>query len=265
MELDASLPPALLDELRPRLDARREELPVWSVENVCPSSKVQAAELASLDREEAKVARAAAEESLKLAAEVGARYLVLRLGEVRRMADDWTRARRQWLRGDFDGERAAQLARKRMLAGTPHLDPARRALDELSRRADDAGVTLAVRTPSRATGFPSAIELGVLLADLRGGPIAPMWDLPATHLLAEFGVPVAETASAWKSAPLVHAADACGPLAGLVPGTGELDLAPLFADVRSDADVVFTPWARLDAHEVEAGTEAVRRLASTKK
>src|SRR5205085_306971 len=56
VELDASLPPPLLDELSARLRARREELPVWAVENPCPAPARAEPQLASIDRSETRAA-----------------------------------------------------------------------------------------------------------------------------------------------------------------------------------------------------------------
>ncbi|HEX2570862.1 MAG TPA: hypothetical protein VH877_14990 [Polyangia bacterium] len=260
IELDASLSPPFLEALLLRLRPRLGEFPVWVVENVCPDRREQAAELASHDKEEARTAVRAATETLRLAAELEAGLVSLRLGEVSALKSAWPRVRRRFLRGELDDQALADQLRKRAVLGTSHLDPARRSLEQLARRADDLGLRLGIRTPARFIGLPSAIELLTLLDDLSGAPLVPLWDVPASHLLTAFGVPFAEITSAWQRAPFVYLGDACGPIAGLAAGRGELDLAGLVRGLTSATRAIFRPWLGLDEDEVLAAMASLQGL-----
>lgn len=260
VELDASLDEGLAAELARRLARRRDALPVWSVENACPRTRASRAELASPDREEASAARAAAEGTLRLGAELGAEWVAITLGEVKILQAAWPRVRRAFLRGALDTGEQAALMRERAARGQAQLDAARRSLDHLGRIAGALGLRLGLRNPARYIGLPSAPELGVLLADLQGAPIEPLWDVPAMHLAAGFGMPADETTAAWCRAPLVRLADACGPVAGLAAGAGEIDLPTVVSRMAEDARAIFPPWSGLDPDEVVYAVSSLRKL-----
>jgi sugar phosphate isomerase/epimerase len=274
VELDATLPRRLLEELLPRLAGRREELPVVALENVCPApderrpGSRRAAELAALDRSEAAAALDAALETVRIAGELAAAsgrrvWVLVQLGEVDALRSGWSSLRRAFLRGELDEEEAlrSRLARERAARGRPHLDPARRALDRLARRCEASGVVLGIRNPSRHHGLPAPLELRFLLEDLAGGPVAPALDASAAHLADVMGlVPLADTLAAWRASPIAHLADACGPVAGLPPGRGELDLPSVIGALDRPTDAVFSPWPGLEEREVLAGVTALRAL-----
>lgn len=268
--LDDSLPPAYLAELVPRLVARRGELPVWAVENVCPTSRRAAAQLAALDREEAAVAVEVAEETLRLCADLGGAsdeggpILIVRLGEVSAVRDRWPPLRRAFLRDELDDTTlGARLARERDAHAPRHLDAARRSLHRLGRAAEARGVRLGLRNPGRPIGLPSPVELGVLLADLDGAPVVPVLDLPAAHLGDALGLrPLDETLKAWATSPLSLVADACGAVFGLAPGMGELDLAAALRPLPATCRLVFAPSPLLDERELLEGAAALHRLSA---
>ena len=263
VELDDSLDGGLLEELVRRLGARRDELAVWIVENVCPASSAARAELGSRDRGESDAAIAAGIESVRLAGELEAPLVLLRLGEVATAKPDWPDARRAFLRGELDADSAvrARLVAHRAAGARAHLDPLRRALERIARAADAGGVTLGLRNPSRFIGLPDPIELRLLLDELAGAPLAPAFDAPAAHLVDAMGLgPLADTLAAWQAAPACHLADACGPIAGLPPGSGELDLAAVVAALDPAATFIFTPSAALDESEVFAALASLRTL-----
>jgi hypothetical protein len=171
--------------------------------------------------------------------------------------------RRAFLRGELDAdrERRERLLRRRMVSAERHLDGARRALDALARRADGAGVRLGIRNPGRYLGVPLPLELRLLREDLAGAPIAPAFDAPAAHLADAMGfVPLDDTLAAWSDSPLVQVADACGPVGGLPPGRGELDVSTLVGRLEKTAHAVFPPWPALTPEEVLDGMARLRRL-----
>lgn len=264
--LDDSLPPGYLAELMVYLAARRAELPVWAVENVCPAARWAAADLGALDRDEALAAVEAAEQSIRVAGELaggeGGAMVLLRLGEVAAIRSRWPALRRAFLRAELDETTlTARLQRERAAHAPRHVDALRRSLARLCRAAEAHGVRLGLRNPARPIGLPSPVELRALLDDLAGAPIVPALDLGAAHLHdAMEQRPLAETLDGWKGAPLILCADACGPVAGLPPGRGELDLGAALATASAEARVVFTPSAILDEGEILAGAAALVAL-----
>ena len=264
--LDGAMPPDYYAALRPALAARRESLPVRIVESPFPYSRVATAELSSRDRGEARVALVAATDTLHVAAELGADFVLVHLGEVRSARASWPPLRRAWLRralADDDAPRERFL-RERRAGAAPHLDAARRALDALANEASRSGLRLGVRNPARALGLPSPLELRLLLDELAGAPVVPALDAPAAHLADAMGlVPLDETLAAFGAAPVALLADACGPVLGLPPGRGELDLARAVARLPKDALLCYAPQAALAESEVLEGMEALRRLVAT--
>ena len=264
VELDASLDEAQLDALTRLLGARRDGLPIWSVEAPCPRRRESTAELCAVDREESAVAVAAALATLQLAADVGADLVSLRLGEARVLVRGWPALRRCWLRGELDEDALAACVRDRAASGRVHIDPARRALDRLARAAGDLGLHVCVRNAARPIGFPTPVELRALLGDLSGAPVVAQLDLPAAHLCSQFGAVLDDTITAFTAAPadklLVRAADACGPVAGLPPGAGELDLRRALATVDKKARLLYTPWPHLTSDEVKSAIPLLQQL-----
>src|SRR5262249_49446594 len=137
------------------------------------------------DREEAVIALAAARATLRRASELGARFVVLQLGEVVGLERDWIFARDKYLRGALDVQLSLRLKKARDAAKERSLDSARRALDVLASEAND--VTLLIRCPRRYTELPSPLELDQLLREFSGAPLAPLLDLSSAHLLDDMG------------------------------------------------------------------------------
>jgi hypothetical protein len=232
-------------------------LPVVAVEAPSPYGRASLAMLSSLDRSEAAVALEAALDTLRRAARLGARFVALWLGEVRAMDAEWKLARERFLRDQLDTRLQRGLMQMRRDEGQRPLDVALRALDRLARAAESEGVTLVVANGRRFTALPDARELDLLLAELSGAPVAPLFDVPAAHLADVMGLqPFAVTQAAFGAAPLVYLGDACGPLGGLPPGRGQLDLAQI--PLAKDAQIAFSPWSGLS---VEESFQAVTALA----
>jgi sugar phosphate isomerase/epimerase len=259
--LDRNIDPAWLEPLVAALDGRRDELPVLAIESPCPRGRAATAQLASIDREEARTALDAATETLRLAGKLGARFLALQLGEVRTMERDWIFARDRFVRGALDEPTARGLMARRAREGARPLDGARRAVDRLSRIAESEGVTLAIANGRRFTALPDARELDTLLAELRGAPLAPLFDVVAAHLPDAMGLaPFALTQAAFGRAPLVYLGDACGPIGALAPGRGELDVSAIARGLDGAAAIAFSPWAGLTVEEALFAREVTARI-----
>jgi hypothetical protein len=193
------------------------------------------------------------------AGELGARFVVVKAGEVRAFEPDWLRARERFLRGELDTDEAIARMAEREAAGERELDALRRALDSLARAAEGAGVTLCLRNGRRYIELPTARELDRLLGDLAGAPLAPLFDLAAAHLTDVMGFQPLELqlAAFGARAPLAYVGDACGPVGALAPGRGVLDVAAWIARLRKDAVLAFSPWSGLTVDEV---VEAMGRV-----
>ena len=253
--LDAHLDAERLAELVPLLIARHDELPVVALED--GSGLVGAAALAALDREESRTAVARAEATLRRAAAVGARLVVLRLGWVEGARRDWTHARDRFLRRALDATLVQRMKAARDAVAHVHLDRARAALDRLCRSADELGITLLLKNGQRYVELPSPRELGLLRADFAGAPLRSLFDLPAAHLGDAMGFqPIAITKAAFSGGPLVYSGDACGAVAALPPGRGELGRAAIEEHLAGAPARCFRPWPALTDEEIARGLHA---------
>jgi sugar phosphate isomerase/epimerase len=258
---DSALPRDLIDELSRELERRGGNHPVLALEAPCPRvarGDGREPELCAPDRDEAQAAMAATEATVYRAGELRAPFVIVRLGAVRPVASDWPQARDRFLRGELDEKGARRLMQTRDNAAERALDGAMRALDRLARAAERAGVTLLVRNGRRYIDLPSAYELDVMRAELRGAPLAPLLDVPAAHLVDVMGfAPLALTLAAFAPAPLCYFGDACGAVGALAPGRGVVDLKAVRAALGESARLAFNPWAGLSIDEIIAAVPQI--------
>ena len=211
---------------------------VTAVEAPCPRPRGgRAPRLASPDREERRAAAGATRAALALAAQVGARAVVVRLGALEVEPRDWERLVRGHARRQLGEEQVERRVAERVARSAAALDLARFGLETVLSAAAAAGVTLALANRARWYEVPDDAELGVLLEDFRGAPIAPWLDTAAAHARAALGF---APASAWHAAFGARAAgawlsDACGLLGGLPWGRAEVDAAATLAALGADA------------------------------
>ncbi len=258
--LDAGLDPAAYEALAQALAA--SGFPVLAVEAPCPRTRASSAQLCSIERDESDTALAAALDTLRRAARLGARFVVLRLGEVRAMEAEWRLARERFLRDDLGEDLTRRLMQQRRAHGVRPLDVARRVLDPLARAAEAEGLTLAVANGRRFTALPDARELELILDGLEGAPVSPLFDVPAAHLPDVMGFqPFALTQAAFGQAPLVYLGDACGPLGALPPGRGQLDVGAIARALLPSAEMVFSPWSGLTVDESLSAVTALAKLS----
>lgn len=251
---------AQIDPIRFNALVAANDLPILAIEAPCPETRESVAQLCASDREEARVALARAEETVRRAGELQAGFVALRLGEVRSLGADWQRARERFLRGELDEDDGRAIAGRRERSGGRELDAARRALDRLAREAEAAGVALAIRNGRRFVDVPTARELDLLLADCAGAPVGPLFDVAAAQLPAAMHIwPFALAQAAFGSAELVYFSDACGPLCGLPPGAGELDLAAIAGALPKSASWAYAPWSGLSVDEALAAFTSLCR------
>jgi hypothetical protein len=213
------------------------------------------AQLCGPDREESRAAIEAAESTIARAAPFGARFVVLSLGEPTTLAREWQRARARYLRDQLDFEITRDLLDDRDDACARAFDVARRALDQLVRAAESAGITLLVREPRRYTALPSPQEMDALASDFAGAPVAPLFDLPAAHLQDDMGFhPLDLSIASFSSGPLHFGGDACGPVGALPPGRGTLPLTSIYGKLPKDSARAIDPWRGLTLSELRSIT-----------
>jgi hypothetical protein len=247
--LDAQLRDERLAGVLQLLEKERA-LPVLALE--AQSGLRDRPSLASLDREESKLAIADTEATLRRASSVGAPHVVLRLGWVEGARRDWVYVRERFLRGQALRVRDIHQARDHVAAR--HVDRARAALDRLCRVADSMGITLLVKNGQRYVELPSPAEWRGLVVELQGGPIRPLFDLPAALLPSQMGFyPIDVVAATFGGGPLGYAGDACGAVAALPPGHGDLGLRTLDAE-----SIAFRPWPQLTDEEITLALKKLR-------
>lgn len=125
--------------------------------------------LASLDEEERGLAIAYAKRSIDLAAEVGARYVVVHLGSVGgEMFEEERRLRRLYDSGVREGEEVAALRQRcverRAMMAPAYLEQARRTLETLVTYASARGVVIGLENRLHYHEIPQVEEIASLLA-----------------------------------------------------------------------------------------------------
>lgn len=247
---------------------RRLELPVVGLDAALGAVRLGQpragrAQAASLDRSEAETAVNVVKAALAFAEELGARYVVTTLGQVRGLERLWRPVRGRFLRGVllYNDESAEELMGIRAGLATRQLDAGLRSVDRMVEEAARRSVTLLLRNPRLPTEMPVALELALLRAELRGAPLAPLLDLPSAHLTSTLRcIPLRETVLAFGDGPLASLADACSTLSGLVPGTGEVDVPAITRALSKGTQRLFVPWPGLNLAEVAAGYRAIAAL-----
>jgi hypothetical protein len=233
--LDATIDEAYACELSRELDRRRGELPVVALEAPCPRPRgPRPPRLATEDREERRAALAAMDATLRLAADLGGRLILVRLGGLD-VKQDWTRLTRAFARRERIG--SEWLLAERAQLSPLALDLARFGLEPVLERAAAAGVTIGLLNRARWFEIPDDLETRALMDDFQGAPIAPALDAAAAHARECLGMGrVADwLALHGKQAAGALLADACGLRGGLPWGRGEVDHAAVLGGIAETA------------------------------
>jgi hypothetical protein len=229
--LDATLEPAELDAIIP--EALRSGMSVLGLESPCPRPAARRPPwLAGADPDERQAAARACQATLRRAAEVGARVVVVKLGEL--SGFEPAAVLRKLARRELGDEAREKLIETRRSLSLRALDRARFGLDQVLAAAATAGVTLGIANRARWYEIPSAAETAALVDELRGAPVAPWYDTAAAHVRRALGFGNGRPAVERAAACGVWLGDAAGPRLGLPWGTGEVDPATL-ADVPAGA------------------------------
>lgn len=276
--------PADLPTLTAALGRRRHELPVLALEGILGALNLGTPQafqtrLCATDRHEAQAAVRVVRSAIDLAAQLGAKTVLVSLGSIGERSDGierlWQRLLSCFRRGVllYDPSTAQELREIRAALASVHLDAAMRSLDPLLEEASRRGIQLCLRNPPRGIELPAALELSTLRAVFSGAPLSSLLDLPAAHvasmlhllpmrdtILAFAGSLPSEDSAANGGSPFANLADACGVITGLVPGQGEARPATAARAVPPHGQRLFVPWAQLCAAEVRQGLASVAGL-----
>jgi hypothetical protein len=182
------------------------------------------------DREERLASRQRAQAFFPRAAELGARVVVVRLGELEWRLDQ-AGIFRAFARRTLDDQTREKLLGERAALASFALDRARYAVEALLGAA--GSLTVALATRAHFPDIPTDLELRTLLEDFRGAPLAPWPDaavLTARQLLGQDTDPglLSLAAGAFLT-------DAAGLTGGLPWGRGDVDHAVFLSPLPPDA------------------------------
>jgi hypothetical protein len=231
--LDATVDEGYLDEL----GRTRRDVPFLAVEAPCPWRATRTAPaLASDDKEERQAALSAARRTLQVAGELGARVVIVTLGELR-TRHDLSDLARSAARRELDTDQVEALSVERVRMTPRALDLCRFGLDPLLGEAAGRGLTVGLTTRTRPFSIPSDQEIGVLLEEWKGAPLAPWIDAGAAFVRQRLGFATfADTVNTLgKRAAGAWLSDAAGSRAGLPWRRGEVDAALLLGALPPDA------------------------------
>lgn len=240
-------------------------LPVTSVHAPAPLERHVTAgwnrelNLASTDEAERALAVEFTNRSIDLAAEAGARFVVVHLGGIAaRILPGERRLRELWPRRDLGREewdaRVDEAVRERAGLIDPYLEPARRSLDALVEHAASRGVAVGIECRLHYHEIPSPAELVELLAPYPVA-VAGYWhDVGHAEVQHRLGL---TDRSAWfdllgDRLLGTHLHDVRGLVDHRAPGTGDVDFEWLAARVAPSA----ARTLEIDQHEPD---EAVAR------
>ncbi|MFN8585390.1 MAG: sugar phosphate isomerase/epimerase [Dehalococcoidia bacterium] len=233
-------------------------LPVTSVHAPAPLERHATAgwnrelNLASTDETERALAVQYTTRTIDLAAEAGARFVVVHLGGIAaRILPGERRLRELWPRRDLAREewdaRLDEAVRERAGLIEPYLGPARRSFDELVEYAGPRGVAIGLECRLHYHEIPSPTEVAELIAPYPAS-VAGYWhDVGHAEVQHRLGL---VDRSAWfdllgERLLGTHLHDVRGLVDHRAPGAGDVDYAWLAARVAPSA----ARTLEIDQHE----------------
>jgi len=212
-------------------------LPISSLHCPCPNptgpTGVPASRLSlsSIDKEERGQALRFARETIDAAARLGARAVILHMGEVPLGSSSQDRLRHLWQR-DLAGSQEyrstkEQLLSRRSFAAPPFVDTALQSLGELSRYSEQRGVLLGVETRVYIHEIPDIDEMQRLLSEVGSKSVGYWHDVGHAEVQHRLGItPHHEWLSRFRDRMIgIHLHDILGVTDHCCPGAGDLDWA----------------------------------------
>lgn len=263
-EVNWQVSPRQLQQLR-----REPGLRVSSVHNPSPQTLVSGKtseqfSLSALDDGEREQALALARSSLRLAQELGARWLVVHAGRVDAAREPERRLRQLW-RNEGRASGRYALERDEVVAvrarhAPAYLEALLPGMRALARDADATGVTLALETRYFYDEIPQAEELEWLLEELGGG-VGYWHDVGHAENLERLGF---GTHRGWlerfrSRMAGVHLHDLLGLSDHRPPGTGDLDWGMVASLLPATAQRVCEVDSRFSAADLQESLKFLAR------
>ena len=241
------------------------ELPLTSLHAPTPLRRLAdgrvngAANLASTDEAERRLALVETKRTVDFAAAAALRYVVIHLGGVgNSLSEPERRLRRLVRKGEPDLEGVervrAELRRFRAVAIDAHLDAARRSLSELVAHAAPLGVVLGLESRLHYHELPHPDEAAYLLADYTNDEAGYWHDVGHCEVQARLGIIDRHDWFPRLSDRTIgsHLHDVDGILDHRAPGNGDVDWSYIAAGLPESALRVF----EIDQHQPDASVAA---------
>ena len=254
LELDYRLQRPVYDQLKTALPESR--IKVVSLHNYCPCPALRPGaapsgdyfRLSTLDREERRWAVQWTTKTLEQAHELEASYVVLHCGSVDLEGQHQLLRRLLEIEGR-DSEnlqrRLAQAMALRAQHHGRHLEALLFSLDRLLPIAEKYHIVLGLENRYHYHELPDPMELEVILAEFKGGPIGYWHDTGHAHAHEQLGIISQQQLLAQFAEYLVgiHLHDARGLDDHLAPGSGEIELEMLkpFLDAARPVVIELAP------------------------
>jgi len=250
-------------ELRSMLP--RAGISVSSFHNFCPVPESGGTLLfIAEDPEERLSAVRATINTLKSAADLGARAVVCHLDCVPLQREVEAFAAKLRAEGDSKEVRAARerLKKLRREKAAPYLDRVLWCLDRILEAATRLGVMVGIETRCGYHEIPSPEEIGLILEKFAGAPLGYWHDVGHAHHLEFLGLGrQEELLRRYRDAIIgVHLHDARGERDHLTPGTGEVDLAAVLAYIPPEAIKTVEAAEMQDTASLRRGLEHLSNL-----
>ncbi len=259
IEINYAMPPAVVDVL-----GQGEVLPVLSLHQPAPRLDHGGRwnydlNLASLDDDERRAAIGYAVQTISIAAEIGARAVVVHLGAIggqRRPEESRLRelCAGGILRGDEVERLRAELGAWRERAAGPYRAAARRTLAELARHARRAGVVIGLEDRYNYHEIPSLEEAASLLLEHEPSVVGYWHDTGHAEVMHRLGLCDRDTWLARLGPRTVgaHLHDVQGAIDHRAPGEGDAAWEGIARDLPHTALRVFEIDQRRSEEAVRA-------------
>lgn len=270
VELDYRIHPKMVPGIKVAL--REYGLSVSSIHNYFPIPETFARRqgsgdffnLAGLDPYERREAIKWSIRSIEMAAEFGARAVVIHGGKVEMDAQIGD------IRHAFEKKTIDTEAVQRLIAGKlaecqskklPHLDALRFSLEKLISAAQKQGVVLALENRNHYHELPGLEDLIALFAEFSGAPIGYWHDTGHEHVMHSLkyypaGTPLREFSDQLIG---IHIHDSMGMEDHLPPGAGEIDFTQIISHFKDSVIGVFELKSKTSVEEAAKGISWFRK------
>ncbi|MDI6822639.1 MAG: TIM barrel protein [Actinomycetota bacterium] len=243
IELEYHITPHLFSELRPLL--KKEELTVVSIHNFFPVPNIlergsgDAFFFTSDDDKERELAVEYTLRTIRYASELETKVVILHLGNIPLKANlDHLYELHDEGKGDTDEahELREELKDERRRKVQKYFDRALLSLDKLVPVAEKLGVILGIETRYHYHEIPSHEEIGFILREFEGAPVAYWHDVGHAHNLEYVGFTSQKDFLDGYASNIVgmHLHDAKGREDHFAPGTGDVDFSLLKSYLKEE-------------------------------